>query len=188
MSKTDNNEICIDLQTKQSETQNLWLLKWRKMFATIIMIISLLVNVYVCKKKGFHHKDFTPYANLILTISWICSITIVLPQILKMNKNHRQFIILLIVSILLFGACMYSFYKAVLTEPGYVHADRFDKYLGVGRKRYCPTCNLWKPPRSQHCAVCNKCVLKYDHHCPLIGNCVGARNQKYVLLLIPLKI
>lgn len=48
----------------------------------------------------------------------------------------------------------------------------------------CPSCCLYKPPRTHHCSRCKRCVLKYDHHCPWIGQCVGFFNYKLYLLFV----
>lgn len=50
--------------------------------------------------------------------------------------------------------------------------------------KYCPTCHVWRPPRTSHCGTCNVCVVNHDHHCKYLNNCVGLRNYKYFLWFI----
>ncbi|KAJ7097794.1 DHHC palmitoyltransferase-domain-containing protein [Mycena belliarum] len=55
----------------------------------------------------------------------------------------------------------------------------------VVRVKYCPTCKIYRPPRSSHCKMCDNCVDGCDHHCQWVNNCVGRRNYTtfFVLLL-----
>ncbi|CAM8971896.1 unnamed protein product [Rhodiola kirilowii] len=100
---------------------------------------------------------------------------------------------------------LWSYFSAMLTEPGSVppnwrpvtdeesgeneplHGVDFSNMqldLSNPNIRYCRKCNHAKPPRCHHCSVCGRCVLKMDHHCVWVVNCVGALNYKYFLLFL----
>jgi palmitoyltransferase len=81
---------------------------------------------------------------------------------------------------------LWSFWAASLTNPGNVPLKWGYDYNGmdVVKRRFCLTCQCFKPDRCHHCSACNVCVLNMDHHCLWINNCIGFWNRKKFLLLI----
>mmetsp|Transcript_59305 Transcript_59305/g.94335 ORF Transcript_59305/g.94335 Transcript_59305/m.94335 type:complete len:306 (-) Transcript_59305:120-1037(-) len=49
-------------------------------------------------------------------------------------------------------------------------------------RRYCKTCQQYKPLEAHHCSTCHRCIIRMDHHCPWVNNCVAMFNQKYFVL------
>lgn len=43
-------------------------------------------------------------------------------------------------------------------------------------RKWCSTCEMYRPMRAAHCYLCGLCCLDHDHHCSVIGVCVGQRR------------
>jgi hypothetical protein len=43
-------------------------------------------------------------------------------------------------------------------------------------RKWCSTCNMYRPVRAAHCYICGLCCYDHDHHCSVIGVCVGRRR------------
>ncbi|KAI8816762.1 uncharacterized protein EV422DRAFT_278010 [Fimicolochytrium jonesii] len=71
-----------------------------------------------------------------------------------------------------YGTCIYSLYKTIHTDPGYIRSQTVDERVQTvlslattGKlepRSYCITCCNKKPIRSKHCKVCDRCVIKFD--------------------------
>jgi len=102
----------------------------------------------------------------------------------RLHENSVRLI--LGVFLWLFVMMKWSFWAAILTDPGRV-PPYWGFYTGDAeskRKRYWLRCHIFKPDRCHHCNSCNRCVLSMDHHCPWINNWVGFYNRKQFLLLL----
>ena len=57
--------------------------------------------------------------------------------------------------------------------------------LDIDYHRVCPSCLIYKPPKTKHCSICNKCVGFYHHHSLIFNRCFSSKNHIfYVGLLI----
>jgi len=69
---------------------------------------------------------------------------------------------------------IYSLYRAVTTNPGFVPPPSVVQKQGSRGQAAAGYCDNWclkcahtRPPRAHHCKVCNRCVKKMDHvSCP----------------------
>lgn len=87
----------------------------------------------------------------------------------------------------------YSFYKSVMSNPGYIMHPNDQKIKELVQicedgnfvySEFCTTCLQRRPLRSKHCTICQKCTAKFDHHCPWVDNCIGANNHKYFITFL----
>lgn len=169
-------------------------------FCAALRVLGSIMILLVLAVVGF-----TYYAVVVINY---------LPAVLAGGANSCSSFATLIIFHLLMAMLLWSYFSAVLTDPGTVplnwrpNVDEesggslvlngFD--FGKGRLslpqpgiledsgnltiRYCRKCKQLKPPRCHHCSACERCILKMDHHCVWIANCVGALNYKFFLLFL----
>ncbi|CAG9316328.1 unnamed protein product [Blepharisma stoltei] len=123
-----------------------------------------------------------------LVVSFIYSnvIRLYLPSLQDRSNLCLKLLIFLAIFHIIIFMFLWSFFKAMLTDPGMV-PPLWGFYMGdaeIKRRRYCLMCHVFKPERCHHCSACNRCVLNMDHHCPWINNCVGFFNRKYFILVL----
>jgi len=112
--------------------------------------------------------------------------------------NENLNIIIIIIAIILYITTIFFLLKCSFIDPGilkrYLIKDNSiieeRKHINLVQLGYfttykfCGTCKIIRPIRSNHCGDCNNCVERFDHHCPWIGNCIGKRNYKYFFMFL----
>lgn len=58
---------------------------------------------------------------------------------------------------------LYSLYRAVRADPGFVPRPPGNNQGEPGQAGYCDKCAHRRPDRAHHCKVCQRCVKKMDH-------------------------
>lgn len=93
----------------------------------------------------------------------------------------------LLVFLILFALCVWSYIQCVITEPGVVTPEAYKEFVehyGSEYVRGCTYCQYVKLPRTHHCNICQMCVMNMDHHCPWMCNCIGYKNKKFFILFL----
>ena len=68
-----------------------------------------------------------------------------------------------------------------------IDSYQFLKVLDIDYKRVCPTCLIYKQPKTKHCSICNKCVDYYHHHSLIFNRCFNYKNHIFYLGLLILQ-
>ncbi|EPY35873.1 S-acyltransferase [Angomonas deanei] len=99
--------------------------------------------------------------------------------------------------------------RLVYTDPGYIRPGYMDKGNVEGgektlkeieknqrqslwenvngvpmERKWCSSCEMYRPPRAAHCYLCGLCCYDHDHHCTVIGVCVGRRKVEMFSMFV----
>ncbi|KAJ2610117.1 palmitoyltransferase akr1 [Coemansia sp. RSA 1365] len=151
---------------------------------------------YITRKRETFLFQRLPYMTsifqssaLYILITWV---TRVLPVTTRgyIDDNpiptHK---LLNIVFMVLFGGCMYYFYRTLLVNPGIIpRNESIQAAAPVVRKlaeerhldseHFCFTCLNLRPLRSKHCRFSGHCIARFDHYCPWTCNNIGINNHR----------
>ncbi|PIA16666.1 hypothetical protein COEREDRAFT_72922 [Coemansia reversa NRRL 1564] len=160
---------------------------------------------YITKKQPAFLLQRLPYMTsifqssaLYILITWV---TRVLPVTTRgyIDDNpiptHK---LLNIVFMVLFGGCMYYFYRSLLADPGIIPRNesiqaaapvirKLAEERNLDSEHFCFTCLNLRPLRSKHCRFSGHCIARFDHYCPWTCNSIGVNNHRqFVAFLIML--
>ncbi|KAJ2741744.1 palmitoyltransferase akr1 [Coemansia sp. BCRC 34301] len=168
----------------------------------ILGAMHYVVLKFISRSRSPQQLQGLPYMSVIFQSSALFILFTWLTRVLPVTTlgsidgqvipTHK---ILNVVMLWAFGCCMYFFYKALFSDPGYIQrnedllaAEPVVRKLATSNSldfdHFCRTCLNARPLRSKHCRVCNRCVARFDHHCPWTYNCVGLYNHRHFILFL----
>ena len=117
--------------------------------------------------------------------------------LIRIYDDYNKSLPPIIINSIMYLIAIFALFRGGFTDPGILEKQTNQIYYNPKRSIirkvingqliqiiYCPSCNLFRPPRTSHCAVCDNCVKRFDHHCIWLGTCIGQRNYKFFYLLV----
>lgn len=146
--------------------------KWDRFLVSLSIYLSLIIGLYFSAIQGTADSPVLVSIFIISSTSGLAMMLITAltnPGIVPRNEAV--------------GLAPGTDPKSVDSTTGFL-VPRYLLINGVCvRQKFCPTCKIYRPPRSNHCSICDNCVLKHDHHCVALGTCVGLGNYRWFLIL-----
>lgn len=114
----------------------------------------------------------------------------VLPMML-----FTKYFFLNIILIAFIGVIVYTFYKSMTLNPGFVPVptDNHKIYQQIeelisqnkfDNENFCVESFVRKPVRSRYSRQENKLIARFDHYCPWVYNNIGVRNHKIFMMFV----
>jgi palmitoyltransferase ZDHHC9/14/18 len=156
-------------------------------------------NSFLCKGKlmvGPQPENLF-FTILLISIPMGLSLGVTVPKYYEGTKEFYPVVLLPTLYVIAVSLCFITSFMdpGIIPRPDIFHSESrewnpdlapqqyMEMNLNIGgtmkNLKFCPTCKIFRPPRSFHCRLCDNCVERFDHHCPWLGTCIGRRNYGY---------
>ncbi|KAJ2806434.1 palmitoyltransferase akr1 [Coemansia guatemalensis] len=204
-------EICAVLLPLAGVGLSLYVISLYPWFVGIPLGLGVLAGMqyiffrYITKKQMPFLLQRLPYMTTIfqssalyILITWVTRVLPVTTRGYIDDHPIPTHKLLNLVFMLLFGVCMYYFYKTLLVDPGIIPRNtniqaaapairKLAEESHLDSEHFCFTCLNLRPLRSKHCRFSGHCVARFDHYCPWTCNSIGVNNHRqFVAFLITL--